>query len=101
MLFRSSGLGCSLYEEKVPLDFQTKKMAEEMNINPLVAALNGGEDYELLFTLSMADYDKIKNDPDFTIIGHMTEAAEGINLITQGGSAIPLKALGWVLGKEN
>jgi thiamine-monophosphate kinase len=98
-LCKNSGLGCSLYEEKVPLDFQTKKMAEEMNINPLVAALNGGEDYELLFTLSLADYDKIKNDPDFTIIGHMTEAAEGVNLITTGGSAIPLKAQGWVHGK--
>jgi thiamine-monophosphate kinase len=98
-LCKNSGLGCNLYEEKVPLDFQTKKMAEELNINPLVAALNGGEDYELLFTLSLADYDKIKNDPDFTIIGHMTEAAEGVNLITTGGSAIPLKAQGWVHGK--
>jgi thiamine-monophosphate kinase len=98
-LCKNSGLGCNLYEEKVPLDFQTKKMAEELNINPLIAALNGGEDYELLFTLSLADYDKIKNDPDFTIIGHMTEAAEGVNLITTGGSAIPLKAQGWVHGK--
>jgi thiamine-monophosphate kinase len=98
-LCKNSGLGCNLYEEKVPLDFQTKKMAKELNINPLVAALNGGEDYELLFTLSLADYDKIKNDPDFTIIGHMTEAAEGVNLITTGGSAIPLKAQGWVHGK--
>ena len=98
-LCKKSGLGCSLYEEKIPFDFQTKKMAEEMNINPLVAALNGGEDYELLFTVSLADYDKIKNDPDFTIIGHMTEAAEGVNLITTGGSAIPLEAQGWVHGK--
>jgi thiamine-monophosphate kinase len=98
-LCKNSGLGCSLYEEKVPLDFQTKKMAEEMNINPLVAALNGGEDYELLFTLPLTDYDKIKNDPDFTIIGHITEAAEGVNLITTGGSAIPLVAQGWVHGR--
>ena len=97
-LCKNSGLGCSLYEEKVPLDFQTKKMAEEMNINPLVAALNGGEDYELLFTLDLKDYDKIKNDPDFTIIGHITEAAEGVNLITGAGSAIPLVAQGWVHG---
>jgi len=98
-LCKNSGVGCSLYEEKVPLDFQTKKMAEEMNINPLVAALNGGEDYELLFTLPITDYDKIKNDPDFTIIGHITEAAEGVNLITGAGSAIPLVAQGWVHGK--
>jgi len=71
-----------------------------MNINPLVAALNGGEDYELLFTLDLKDYDKIKNDPDFTIIGHLTEADEGVNLITGAGSAIPLVAQGWVHGKE-
>ena len=71
-----------------------------MNINPLVAALNGGEDYELLFTLDMKDYEKIKNDPDFTIIGHMTVAGEGIHLITTGGSAITLVAQGWNHGIE-
>jgi thiamine-monophosphate kinase len=98
-LCKNSNLGCNVYEDKIPLDFQTKKMAEEMNINPLVAALNGGEDYELLFTLPLTDYDKIKNDPDFTIIGHITEAAEGVNLITGAGSAIPLVAQGWVHGK--
>jgi thiamine-monophosphate kinase len=98
-LCKNSGLGCSVYEDKIPLDFQTKKMAEEININPLVAALNGGEDYELLFTLPLSDYDKIKNDPDFTIIGHMTEAVEGVNLITGAGSAIPLVAQGWEHGK--
>ncbi|MFV0593861.1 MAG: thiamine-phosphate kinase [Draconibacterium sp.] len=98
-LCKNSGVGCSLFEDKVPMDTQTKQMAEELNINPLVAALNGGEDYELLFTLSLDDYEKIKNDPDFTIIGHMTEASEGINLITSGGSAIPLQAQGWNHGK--
>jgi thiamine-monophosphate kinase len=98
-LCKNSNLGCNVYEEKIPLDFQTKKMAEEMNINPLVAALNGGEDYELLFTLPVNNYDKIKNDPDFTIIGHMTEAAEGVNLITGAGSAISLVAQGWEHGK--
>lgn len=100
-LCKNSNVGCNLHEEKIVLDFQTKKMAEELNINPLVAALNGGEDYELLFTIPLSDYDKIKNDPDFSIIGHMTEAAEGINLITTGGSSIPLVAQGWVHGKEN
>ena len=98
-LCKNSNLGCSVFEDKIPLDFQTTKMAEEMNINPLVAALNGGEDYELLFTLPIKDYEKIKNDPDFTIIGHMTEAAEGINLVTGAGSAIPLVAQGWDHGK--
>lgn len=98
-LCKNSNVGCNLHEEKIVLDFQTKKMAEELNINPLVAALNGGEDYELLFTVSLADYDNIKNDPDFTIIGHMTDATEGINLITTGGSSIPLVAQGWNHGK--
>lgn len=98
-LCKNSNLGCNIYEDKIPLDFQTKKMAEEMNINPLVAALNGGEDYELLFTLGLSDYDKIKNDADFTIIGHMTEAKDGVNLITGAGSAIPLVAQGWEHGK--
>ncbi|MFV0268849.1 MAG: thiamine-phosphate kinase [Draconibacterium sp.] len=98
-LCKNSGVGCSLFEDKVPMDLQTKQMAEELNINPLVAALNGGEDYELLFTLPLDDYEKIKNDPDFTIIGHMTEASEGVNLVTTGGSAIPLQAQGWNHGK--
>ncbi|RIJ50026.1 thiamine-phosphate kinase [Maribellus luteus] len=98
-LCKNSGVGCSLFEDKVPMDLQTKQMAEELNINPLVAALNGGEDYELLFTLPLDDYEKIKNDPDFTIIGHMTEASEGINLVTTVGSAIPLQAQGWNHGK--
>ena len=98
-LCKNSGVGCSLFEDKIPLDFQTKQMAEEFSINPLVAALNGGEDYELLFTLPLDDYEKIKNDPDFTIIGHMTEAAEGVQLITAGGNAIPLQAQGWNHGK--
>jgi thiamine-monophosphate kinase len=94
-LCKNSNTGCNLYEDKIPMDYQTKKMAEELSVNPLVAALNGGEDYELLFTLSVLDYEKIKNDPDFTIIGHMTEAGEGTHLITNAGSAIPLQAQGW------
>ncbi len=98
-LCKNSNVGCSLYEEKIVLDSQTRQMAEELNINPLIAALNGGEDYELLFTLPIGDYDKIKNDPDFTVIGHMTEVSEGVNLITGAGSAIPLTAQGWNHGK--
>jgi len=92
---KQSNVGCAIYEEKVPLDFQTRKFADELSINPLVAALNGGEDYELLFTVSLADHDKIKNDPDITVIGHITEAANGTNLITGAGAAIPLQAQGW------
>lgn len=92
----SSQVGCRVYEDRIPLDPQTKKFAEELHINPLIAALNGGEDYELLFTIPLADHDKIKNDPDITMIGHIVDAAEGTNLITTlEGSAIPLQAQGW------
>lgn len=94
-LCKNSGMGCHLYEERIPLDNQTKTMAEEFRINPLVAALNGGEDYELLFTLALGDYDKIKNDPDITVIGHMTSAGGEAMLVTSGGSLIPLVAQGW------
>lgn len=94
-LCKNSGTGCMLFEEKVPIDNQTRKMAEELNINPLVAATNGGEDYELLFTLAPDELIKIKNDPDFTIIGEITDQAEGVNLLTTGGSRIPLTAQGW------
>ncbi|MFV0553528.1 MAG: thiamine-phosphate kinase, partial [Mangrovibacterium sp.] len=83
-----SNVGCAVYEEKIPMDNQTKAFGEELSINPLVAALNGGEDYELLFTVPIADHDKIKNDPDITIIGHITEKSAGCNLITGAGSAI-------------
>lgn len=92
---RQSGTGCLLHEGKIPIDEQTRKLADEMNINPLVAALNGGEDYELLFTLAAEEVHKLKNDPDFTIIGEITEAAEGINLLTTGGSRLALQAQGW------
>jgi len=98
-LCKHSKVGCNLYEDKIPMDMQTKQMAEELSINPLVAALNGGEDYELLFTISLNDYEKIKNDPDFTIIGHMIGEEEGANLITGSGAAIPLQAQGWNHGK--
>ena len=98
-LCKNSNVGCSIYEDKIVMDYQTRAMAEELNINPLVGALNGGEDYELLFTIDMNDYEKIKNDPDFTVIGHMTAPSEGINLITGTGSSIPLEAQGWIHGK--
>ncbi len=94
-LCKASGLGCRLCEENVPLDMQTKAMADELSINPLVAALNGGEDFELLFTVRIEDHEKIKNDTDITILGHMTNAKEGMNLVTTGGSFIALTAQGW------
>jgi thiamine-monophosphate kinase len=92
----ASKAGCRIYEDRIPLDPQTKKFAEELQINPLVAALNGGEEYELLFTIPLADHEKVKNDPDITVIGHIVDAAEGINLITTlEGKAIALQAQGW------
>jgi len=95
-LCTESEVGCRLYEDRLLYDNQTKKMAEELNINPLVAALNGGEDYELLFTLPVTDHDKIRNHPDISVIGHITDKSEGVNLITAGvGQAIPLQAQGW------
>ncbi|PIF05825.1 MAG: thiamine-phosphate kinase [Draconibacterium sp.] len=94
-LCENSKVGCSIYEDKIAMDYQTRAMAEEMNINPLVAALNGGEDYELLFTIDMKDFEKVKNDPDITVIGHMTDFSEGINLVTVAGTSIPLEAQGW------
>ena len=94
-LCKASNVGCNIYEEKIPLDKQTKDFAEELNINPLVAALNGGEDYELLFTVPLASFDVIKKEFDITVIGHITAEIEGANLITSGGSVIPLQAQGW------
>lgn len=94
-LAKASGTGAKIFEERIPLDAETKRMAEELNMNPLVAALNGGEDYELLFTIPLSEHDKIRNHPDITVIGHMTPADEGIRLLTSGGSEIELTAQGW------
>jgi thiamine-monophosphate kinase len=90
-----SDLGCELYEEKIPLDPQTFDRAREFNLDPTVCALSGGEDYELLFTVPLADHEKIANHPDITIIGHMTPRSEGLNLITKNLVSAPLKAQGW------
>ena len=95
-LCEDSGVGCRLYEERLIFDPQVHKMAEEIQINPLVAALNGGEDYELLFTIPLTEHDKVRNHPDITLIGHMTQKAEGAMLVTAGGNQeIPLQAQGW------
>lgn len=90
-----SALGCNLFEEKIPIDPAAYNMAREFNLDPTVCALSGGEDYELLFTIDPADYPKVKANPDITIIGHMTNKKEGVNLITKGGTTHPLTAQGW------
>jgi thiamine-monophosphate kinase len=94
-LCKQSGVGCNLYEEKIPVDPQFINVTEEFNIDSTTVAINGGEDYELLFTIKMEDFDKIKHNPNFTVIGHMTQESEGINLITRANTSIPLKARGW------
>lgn len=94
-LCTQSDVGCELYEEKIPLDPQTFDRAREFSLDPTVCALSGGEDYELLFTVPMDEYEKIKNVPDFTIIGHITPKTAGINLIAKAGTSHPITAQGW------
>lgn len=90
-----SDLGCNLYEEKIPIDPSTYNMAREFNLDPTMCALSGGEDYELLFTIDQADFPKVKANPDITVIGHLTNSKEGVNLISKAGTSIPLTAQGW------
>jgi len=94
-LAKSSDAGLQVYEEKIPVDPTVMTIAEEFNLNGVTCALNGGEDYELLFTVAQNDYDKIKANPNMTIIGYMTEKSSGVHLITHDAKAIPLTAQGW------
>jgi len=90
-----SNLGCEIYEDKIPIDPQTYDRARDFSLDPTVCALSGGEDYELLFTIQMSDYDKVKNLPDISIIGHMTAKETGVNLVTKSGGSHPITAQGW------
>lgn len=92
---KASKVGCTIYDEKVPIDAKTSVTAIEFNIDPITAALNGGEDYELLFTVAQSDYEKILGNPHLAIIGHITDANSGVNLVDKQGALIPLKAQGW------
>lgn len=94
-LCSQSKVGCNLFEDKLPLDPQFINTCEEFNIDSTTIAINGGEDYELLFTVKMEDYDKIKGNPNLTVIGHMTQESEGVHLITRDNTKIPIKAKGW------
>ena len=94
-LCKQSETGCVLYEDKLPFNEEAKEFAYKLQLDPTACALSGGEDYELLFTVSQADYEKIKTNPAITVIGYMTEAAEGKNLITRGGNKHALVAQGW------
>lgn len=100
-LCKNSGTGCNLFEDKLPLDPQFISTCEEFNIDSTTLAINGGEDYELLFTIKLEDFDKIKGNPNLTVIGHMTAANEGMHLVTRANTKIELKARGWnALGSE-
>ena len=90
-----SKVGCRIYEEHIPLDYQTAVMAEELNLNVTTCALNGGEDYELLFTVPIADHEKVSEMEGVKLIGHITKAELGCALITRDGQEFELKAQGW------
>lgn len=92
---KESDTGCRLFEKEIPIDYQTAVMAEEMNMNLSTCALNGGEDYELLFTCPIGDYEKVKELDDIRIIGHITKRELGTLLVTRDGQEFPLKAQGW------
>ena len=90
-----SHTGCRIYEERIPIDYQTAVMAEELNMNVTTCALNGGEDYELLFTVSLTEHDKVASMKGVKVIGHITKSELGCGLITRDGQEFELKAQGW------
>lgn len=92
---KQSHTGCRIYEERIPIDYQTAVMAEELGMNLVTAALNGGEDYELLFTVPLADHEKVSKMSGIRIIGHITKPELGCAIVTRDGAEIPLKAQGW------
>jgi len=90
-----SKVGCKVYEDKLPLDPQVISACEEFELDSTMVALSGGEDYELLFTVPIANFDQIKGNPNFSIIGHITAENQGLQLVTRANQEIPLKAQGW------
>ena len=94
-LAKASGVGITLYEEKIPIDPSTYNFARELDLDPTLCALSGGEDYELLFTIKQEDFSKLEHHADFSIIGFVNEAAAGMHMISKGGNKHPLQAQGW------
>lgn len=92
---KASDTGCRIFEERIPIDYQTAVMAEELGMNVVTAALNGGEDYELLFTVPLHAHEKVKDMPGVKVIGHITKPSLGCAMVTRDGSEIPLRAQGW------
>ena len=92
---KQSGVGCRIFEKNIPIDYQTAVMAEELNMNVTTCALNGGEDYELLFTIPIGDHEKIKDVDDVHLIGHITRPELGLMLVSRDNQEFELKAQGW------
>lgn len=92
---KQSGVGCVLYEEKIPVNEAARQFAYKLELDPTACALSGGEDYELLFTIDQKDYQTIASNPDISIVGHITEKEKGSTIITRGGNTYPLTAQGW------
>lgn len=92
---KASKVGCRIYEDKIPIDYQTAVMAEELNMNLVMTAMNGGEDYELLFTVPLTDHDKIENIKGVSVIGYITKPELGAAMVTRDGAELPIKAQGW------
>lgn len=92
---KQSNVGCRIYEDRIPLDYQTAVMAEELNMNVTTCALNGGEDYELLFTVPLSLHEKVENWDAVKVIGHITKSENGSMLVTRDGNEFELKAQGW------
>ena len=95
-----SKVGCAVYEEKIPISEEAYQQAIKFNLDPITCALNGGEDYELLFTIKQSDFDKLKNHPDISVIGHITDSSLGTKLITKGNNIHDLTAQGWNAWKK-
>lgn len=92
---KASGTGCRVYEDKIPIDYQTAVMAEELNMNLVMTAMNGGEDYELLFTVPLTEHDKVDKMKDVSVIGYITKPELGAAMVTRDGGEIPIRAQGW------
>ena len=92
---KASDVGCRIYEDRIPIDYQTAVMSEELGMNLVTAALNGGEDYELLFTVPLTEHEKVSKIPGVKVIGYITGSGLGCALITRDGSELPLRAQGW------
>ena len=92
---KNSKVGCNIYEDKIPISEELKSACEEFKLHSTTVAMSGGEDYELLFTIDQKDYDKIKNSPDLTVLGHITDDPKEINIITGADQVVPITSQGW------